>query len=127
MFAAEPVGAADAFQSFQTGELSRHQVPPNTVADGLKTTLGTFHMHSLCVSPAPQSNSPSMCGCTCFHADNNNWPVIRDFVDGIVLVSDEEIVSTMKLMWERMKLVWTTLSLCLSRASVSTSVILLFS
>ncbi|KAF1322438.1 Serine racemase, partial [Globisporangium splendens] len=76
VFAAEPTGAADAYRSFSSGELSGHNAPPNTVADGLKTTLG-----------------------------DNNWPVIRDFVDDIVLVSDEEIVSTMKLMWERMKLV----------------------
>lgn len=38
-------------------------------------------------------------------AGDNNWPVIRDFVDAVVLVSDDEIVATMKLMWERMKLV----------------------
>lgn len=31
--------------------------------------------------------------------------MIRDHVDEIVLVSDAEIVATMKLMWERMKLV----------------------
>lgn len=36
---------------------------------------------------------------------DNNWPVVRDFVDEILLVSDDEIVSTMKLIWERMKLV----------------------
>lgn len=41
-------------------------------------------------------------------AGNSNWPVIRDHVDEIVLVSDAEIISTMKLMWERMKLVCCT-------------------
>ncbi|TYZ58796.1 hypothetical protein PybrP1_001572 [[Pythium] brassicae (nom. inval.)] len=76
VFAAEPIGAADAHRSFTSGQLSGHTTPPDTVADGLKTTLG-----------------------------DNNWPVIREFVDEIVLVSDDEIVATMKLMWERMKLV----------------------
>lgn len=76
VFAVEPTGAADAYNSFQKGELMGHIDPVNTVADGLRTTLG-----------------------------DNNWPVVRDFVDEILLVSDEEIVSAMKLIWERMKLV----------------------
>ncbi|KAG7386497.1 hypothetical protein PHYPSEUDO_015597 [Phytophthora pseudosyringae] len=76
VFAVEPTGAADAYNSFQKRGLTGHTGPVNTVADGLRTTLG-----------------------------DNNWPVIRDFVDEILLVSDEEIVSAMKLIWERMKLV----------------------
>ncbi|KAK1929049.1 putative serine racemase [Phytophthora citrophthora] len=76
VFAVEPTGAADAYNSFQKGELMGHTGPVNTVADGLRTTLG-----------------------------DNNWPIVRDFVDEILLVSDEEIVSAMKLIWERMKLV----------------------
>ncbi|KUF94279.1 serine racemase [Phytophthora nicotianae] len=76
VFAVEPKGAADAYNSFQKRELMGHTGPVNTVADGLRTTLG-----------------------------NNNWPVVRDFVDEILLVSDDEIVSAMKLIWERMKLV----------------------
>ncbi|KAL3670560.1 hypothetical protein V7S43_004873 [Phytophthora oleae] len=76
VFAVEPTGAADAYNSFQKGELMGHTGPVNTVADGLRTTLG-----------------------------GNNWPIVRDFVDEILLVSDEEIVSAMKLIWERMKLV----------------------
>lgn len=76
VYAVEPTGAADAFNSFQKRELVGHTGPVNTVADGLRTTLG-----------------------------DNNWPVVRDLVDEILLVSDEEIVSAMKLIWERMKLV----------------------
>ncbi|KAE9358163.1 hypothetical protein PF008_g2807 [Phytophthora fragariae] len=76
VFAVEPTGAADAYNSLQKRELMGHTGPVNTVADGLRTTLG-----------------------------DNNWPVVRDFVDEILLVSDDEIVSAMKLIWERMKLV----------------------
>ncbi|KAG3113110.1 hypothetical protein PI124_g10274 [Phytophthora idaei] len=76
VFAVEPTGAADAYNSFQKRELMGHTSPVDTVADGLRTQLG-----------------------------NNNWPVVRDFVDEIILVSDDEIVSAMKLIWERMKLV----------------------
>ncbi|KAL4128576.1 hypothetical protein PRIC2_007560 [Phytophthora ramorum] len=76
VFAVEPTGAADAYDSFQKRELTGHTGPVSTVADGLRTTLG-----------------------------DNNWPVVRDFVDEVLLVSDDEIVSAMKLIWERMKLV----------------------
>ncbi|DBA03182.1 TPA: hypothetical protein N0F65_003902 [Lagenidium giganteum] len=76
VLAVEPVGAADAHASFRAGQLQGHTTPPLTIADGLKTTL-----------------------------DNNNWPVIQHHVDDILLVTDDEIVATMRLMWERMKLV----------------------
>lgn len=36
----EPTGAADAYNSFQKHELMGHTGPINTVADGLRTTLG---------------------------------------------------------------------------------------
>ncbi|KAL7993843.1 putative pyridoxal-phosphate dependent enzyme, CCR4-NOT complex subunit/5 domain superfamily [Plasmopara halstedii] len=76
VFAVEPAGAADAYNSFQKRELMGHSTPVNTVADGLRTILG-----------------------------DNNWPIVRDFVDDILLVTDDEIVWAMKLIWERMKLV----------------------
>ena len=31
------------------------------------------------------------------------WPIIRDFVDDVVTVSEEEIVAAMRLCFERMK------------------------
>lgn len=46
----------------------------NSVADGLKTTLG-----------------------------KNTWPIIRDLVDDIITVSENEILSATKLVWERLK------------------------
>ena len=33
------------------------------------------------------------------------WPVVRDLVEEVLLVDDEEISAAMRLIWERMKLV----------------------
>lgn len=75
VFAAEPEGAGDAFISVREGRI----IPPEnpvTIADGLLTALGS-----------------------------RTFPVIRENVDKIILVSDEEIITAMKLIWERMKLI----------------------
>ena len=88
----EPENAADAYRSFKSGTLQGHEKPPQTIADGLRTQLGRETMRDN--------------GYMCFNwIDCNNWPIIRDLVDDILLVSDEEIKSTMRLIWERMKLV----------------------
>jgi len=75
VFAGEPVGADDAWRSKTTGRHVRTH-SPNTIADGLLTTLG-----------------------------QNTFPIVRDLVDDIFLVDDTEIVAAMRLIWERMKLV----------------------
>ena len=75
VIAAEPAGADDAYQSFRSGKLVL-QTNPQTIADGLRTSL-----------------SPLTFG------------IIRDRVSDIVRVSEEEIVETMHLVWERMKIV----------------------
>lgn len=74
LFAAEPAGADDAARSMQAGQLIP-QTGPNTIADGLLTSLGEL-----------------------------NWPIIRDHVEQIITVTDEQIVSAMRLLWERAKL-----------------------
>ena len=48
---------------------------PDTVADGLKVGLG-----------------------------KTTWPIIRDNVTDVITVTEEEIISAMRLVWERMKL-----------------------
>ncbi|MCW4053307.1 MAG: pyridoxal-phosphate dependent enzyme, partial [Candidatus Bathyarchaeota archaeon] len=71
----EPRNADDAYQSFKAGRI----IPvknPNTIADGLRTSLG-----------------------------NNTFRIIREKVDQIITVSEEEIVDAMRFLWERMKLV----------------------
>lgn len=72
---AEPTNADDAYRSFTSGELLA-SVDPNTIADGLKTSLGT-----------------------------KTFPIIMKNVDEITRVSEIEIVDAMRLLWERMKLV----------------------
>ena len=74
IFAGEPAGADDAARSFAAGELIL-QTGPNTIADGLLTSLG-----------------------------QRNWSIIQQHVEQIVTVSDDEIVAAMRLLWERAKL-----------------------
>ena len=75
IFAAEPRGADDAARSKAAGEFIP-QTAPRTIADGLLTSLG-----------------------------ERTWPIIRDQVERVILVGEEEIVSAMRLVWERAKLV----------------------
>jgi len=72
---AEPEGADDAYRSLQEGRIIP-SVNPQTVADGLLTSLG-----------------------------DNTFPIIRDHVEQIVTVSDEAIIAGMRHVWERMKIV----------------------
>ncbi|MCZ2344166.1 MAG: pyridoxal-phosphate dependent enzyme [Bacteroidales bacterium] len=75
VFGAEPLGADDAARSKAAG----HWLPqtgPRTIADGLLTSLGQL-----------------------------TWPIVRDRVEAILTVSEEEIRAAMRLIWERMKLV----------------------
>jgi threonine dehydratase len=71
----EPKNADDAYQSLKAGKIISVK-NPNTIADGLRTSLGS-----------------------------NTFQVIREKVDQIVTVSEEEIVDAMQFIWERMKIV----------------------
>jgi threonine dehydratase len=73
--AAEPQGADDAYRSFYEGRLIP-QVNPQTIADGLRTSLG-----------------------------DKTFPIIRKYVHQIVTVSEDAIVSSMRIIWERMKII----------------------
>jgi serine racemase len=66
----------DAKRSKEAGVLLKHSSDNklNSVADGLKTTLGP-----------------------------NTWPIVRDYVDEIITVSEEDILKATKLIWERLK------------------------
>ena len=75
LFAAEPKGADDAARSLAEGRLVP-QTAPDTIADGLLTSLGRL-----------------------------TWPIVRDHLEEIVTVSEEEIVAAMRLVFGRMKLV----------------------
>jgi threonine dehydratase len=72
----EPELADDATRSFKTGTLHTVSNPP-TIADGARTpSLGTL-----------------------------TFPLVRQNVDDMVTVSDDDLVRAMRFVWERMKLV----------------------
>lgn len=75
IFGAEPLGADDAARSKAAGRCLP-QLQPNTIADGLLTSLG-----------------------------ERTWPVVRDLVEQVWTVTEEQIIAAMRLMWERAKLI----------------------
>lgn len=75
VIAGEPTGADDAFQSFHAGKIIP-QTGPNTIADGLLTSLGKL-----------------------------NFELIQKYVDDILLATDPQIIEAMRLIYERMKIV----------------------
>jgi threonine dehydratase len=75
VFGAEPLGADDAARSKAAGRFIP-QTGPDTIADGLLTSLGEL-----------------------------TWPIVRDKVERIITVTDDQIRAAMRLVWERMKLI----------------------
>ncbi len=75
VFAAEPKAADDAARSKAAKRLLLHTGPARTICDGLLTSLGEL-----------------------------TWPFVRDCVEAVIVVSEEEIVQAMRLLWERAKL-----------------------
>ena len=75
VFGAEPENADDAYQSLKAGKIIPSE-NPDTIADGLLTSLGDL-----------------------------TFPIIQALVRDIVRVSEEDILRTMRLIWERMKII----------------------
>jgi threonine dehydratase len=75
VFGCEPERADDAYRSLRTGALQKME-SSDTIADGLRASL------------APRT-----------------FAILRKHVAGVLLVSEEEIVATMKLVAQRMKIV----------------------
>lgn len=75
VIAAEPAGADDAFRSFYSQTL-HPSVSPKTMADGLLTSLGSL-----------------------------TFTIVLGNVDQVVTVSEEGIVTAMRMIWERMKII----------------------
>jgi len=71
----EPKNADDAFRSLKEGKIIL-QTNPDTIADGLRTSLGDV-----------------------------TFPILKELLLEIITVSEEEILSAMKLIWERLKIV----------------------
>ena len=71
----EPFEVDDAYRSLQSGQIETNSTT-NTIADGLKTQLG-----------------------------DRNFPVIQKHVEEIIRVTEDEIIQSMRLLWERLKIV----------------------
>ncbi|KAK4729445.1 hypothetical protein R3W88_022433 [Solanum pinnatisectum] len=67
IFAAEPMGANDAFQLKINGRIIKLS-EVNTISDGLRAFLGDL-----------------------------TWPIVRDLMDDVIVVDDEEIIQAMRL------------------------------
>jgi threonine dehydratase len=75
VWAAEPINANDAFLSFKNKKFIPSE-NPNTIADGLLTSLGSL-----------------------------TFPILLELVDDILIAKEESIIEAMKLIWERMKII----------------------
>jgi threonine dehydratase len=71
----EPFAVDDAYRSLLSGKIETNNTS-NTIADGLKTNLGSI-----------------------------NFSIIQKYVSQITRVEEEEIISAMRLIWERMKII----------------------
>jgi threonine dehydratase len=75
LYGAEPRGADDAYRSLKANKLVTHQTP-DTIADGLLTVLSPL-----------------------------TFSILSDNLVDIITVTDEEIISAMRFIWERMKII----------------------
>lgn len=75
VYACEPAGALDAMYSVRENRIVP-QEHPRTIAEGLRTSVGTLTL-----------------------------PILRDHLAGFFVVEEEEIVPAMRFVYERMKLV----------------------
>lgn len=75
IYAAEPKNADDAYRSFKAGHIIADDAPV-TVADGLKVPLKDL-----------------------------TWHFVSNYVEDILLASEQEIIDAMYLTWQRMKIV----------------------
>lgn len=75
VYGAEPEEADDAFQSLKHGKIIPNKTI-NTICDGLRAEIGS-----------------------------KPFPVIKDLVDGIETVSEEDIIESLRMIWERMKII----------------------
>ena len=75
VYGVEPENVDDAYRSLKSGKIETN-IEPNSIADGLLTQLS-----------------------------KKTFDIIRNNVEEIITVSEEEILNAMRFIWERMKLV----------------------
>ena len=74
LFGAEPMGADDAYHSLKKGRIVP-QTNPDTICDGLLTSLGEL-----------------------------TWDILKDHLERIYRVTDDEVIDSMKIILEEMKI-----------------------
>jgi len=74
VYGAEPMGADDTYRSIQEGKIVPNK-RVDTIADGLRAQVGTI-----------------------------TFPIIQEMVDEIIPVSEETIIDSMRMIWERLKI-----------------------
>lgn len=75
VYGAEPLEADDTFLSLKKGQIVPNK-SVNTICDGLRAQIGTI-----------------------------TFPIIQSFVQEVITLTEEEIIESMKMIWERMKIV----------------------
>ena len=75
VFGAEPEEADDAYQSLKKGKIVPNKTI-NTICDGLRAEIGS-----------------------------KTFPVIQNLVDEIIPVSEKDIIESLQMIWERMKII----------------------
>jgi len=75
VYGAEPKNADDAYRSIKNKKIVFNKTT-DTIADGLRAQVGTI-----------------------------TFPIIQKYVDGIILVSEEMIIQSMRMIWQRLKII----------------------
>ena len=75
VYGAEPAEADDAYRSLQSGKIESNETI-NTICDGLRAQIGSV-----------------------------TFPIIKEKVDGIITVTEVDIIDSMRMIWERMKII----------------------
>ena len=75
IYGAEPKEADDTFRSIKSGTIQVNQ-STNTICDGLRAQIGTI-----------------------------TFPIIKDNVEGILTIEEQDVIDSMKLIWETMKII----------------------
>ena len=75
VYGAEPEEADDAYRSLKAGKRMANE-STHTICDGLRAQIGEI-----------------------------NFPIIQELVDGIITLTELEIINAMRMIWERMKII----------------------
>ena len=75
VFGAEPKEADDAYRSLKKGTIVSNKTI-DTICDGLRAQIGT-----------------------------KTFPVIQDLVDGIITIEENEVIDSLRMIWERLKII----------------------